>query len=92
MTISTDQLREEVHALAEEAFHLHLISGYGDGEYEGEYQIVYKGKPRHLPLERAKAFLINLMQPEMKSFNQFRLGLMLMMESYRRGSKGYRPQ
>lgn len=86
MTISTDTLREEVHALAEEAFHLHLISGYGDGEYEGEYQIVYKGKPRHLPLERARIFLVNLMQPEVKSFNQFRLSFMLLMESYRRRS------
>lgn len=85
-TSTENQLREEVHALAEEAFHLHLISGYGDGEYDGEYQIVYKGKPRHLPLERAKTFLINLMQPEVKSFNQFRLGWMLLMESYRRRS------
>ncbi|GAP97929.1 hypothetical protein [Leptolyngbya sp. NIES-2104] len=85
-TSTENQLREEVHALAEEAFHLHLISGYGDGEYDGEYQIVYKGKPRHLPLERAKAFLINLMQPEVKSFNQFRLGWMLLLESYRRRS------
>lgn len=85
-TSTEDQLREEVHTLAEEAFHLHLISGYGDGEYEGEYQIVYKGKPRHLPLERAKAFLVNLLQPEMKNFNQFRLGWMLLLESYRRRS------
>ncbi|MGG6267741.1 hypothetical protein ACQ4M3_12590 [Leptolyngbya sp. AN03gr2] len=85
-TSTENQLREEVHTLAEEAFHLHLISGYGDGEYEGEYQIVYKGKPRHLPLDRAKAFLINLLQPEMKSFNQFRLGWMLLLESYRRRS------
>lgn len=89
-TSTENQLREEVHALAEEAFHLHLISGYGDGEYDGEYQIVYKGKPRHLPLERAKAFLMNLMQPEVKSFNQFRLGWMLLLESYRRRSNSSR--
>jgi hypothetical protein len=88
MTASTNDLRAEVHALAEEAFHLHLISGYGDGEYEGEYQIVYKGKPRHLPLERAKAFLTHLMQPEIQSFNQLRLGFMLLVESYRRRSGG----
>jgi len=89
MTISTNPLREEVHSLAEEAFHLHLISGYGDGEYDGEYQIVYKGKPRHLPLERAKAFLVNLMHPEPPTFNQFRLGFMLLIESYRRRSNSY---
>lgn len=83
-------LREEVHTLAEEAFHLHLISGYGDGEYDNEYQIVYKGKPRHLPLERAKAFLTDLIQPEVKSFNQFRLGWMLLLESYRRRSRDSR--
>ncbi len=89
MNTSTSDLREEVHALAEEAFHLHLISGYGDGEYDGEYQIVYKGKPRHLPLDRAKAFLVNLIQPDANSFNQLRLSFMLLIESYRRRSKGY---
>ncbi|MBN8561658.1 hypothetical protein Q2T42_14295 [Leptolyngbya boryana CZ1] len=83
-------LREEVHTLAEEAFHLHLISGYGDGEYDNEYQIVYKGKPRHLPLERAKAFLIDLIQPEVKSFTQLRLAWMLLLESYRRRSRDSR--
>lgn len=83
-------LREEVHTLAEEAFHLHLISGYGDGEYDDEYQIVYKGKPRHLPLERAKAFLTDLVQPEIKNFNQFRIGWMLLIESYRRRSRNQR--
>lgn len=80
-------LREEVHTLAEEAFHLHLISGYGDGEYDGEYQIVYKGKPRHLPLERARTFLIELLQPEVNSFTQFRIGWTLLLESYRRRTK-----
>jgi hypothetical protein len=55
-------LREEVHHLAEDAFHRHLISGYGDGENPDEYQIVYKGKPRHLPLDRARSFLIDLIE------------------------------
>jgi hypothetical protein len=53
-------LRDEVRQLAEEAFHLKLISGYGDGADVNEYQIVYQGKPRHLPLEQARFFLINL--------------------------------
>lgn len=53
-------LREEVHELAREAFHRTLISGYGDSEYPQEYQIVYQGKPRHLPLEKARAFLKQL--------------------------------
>jgi len=42
-------LRDELEKLAEEAFHRKLISGYGDGQYSDEYQIVFKGKPRHLP-------------------------------------------
>lgn len=53
-------LREEVRLLAEEAFHRKLISGYGDGPTKNEYQIVIKGKPRHLPLKRARTFLDNL--------------------------------
>ena len=53
-------LRDEVRQLAEEAFHRKLISGYGDGPDSDEYQIVYNGKPRHLPLERARAFLDKL--------------------------------
>lgn len=53
-------LRDEVHQLAEEAFHLKLISGYGDGQNSNEYQIVWNGKPRHLPLERARSLLSNL--------------------------------
>lgn len=62
MTITKNaDLREEVHKLAEDAFHQQLISGYGDGEFEGEYQIVYKGKPRHVPLERARSFLVDLL-------------------------------
>ena len=53
-------LRNEVEKLAEEAFHRKLISGYGDGPNTNEYQIVFKGKPRHLPLEQARSFLGNL--------------------------------
>lgn len=53
-------LRSEVQQLAEEAFHRKLISGYGDGPDTDEYQIVFKGKPRHLPLEHARSFLNNL--------------------------------
>ncbi|MBW4617673.1 MAG: hypothetical protein KME21_31680 [Desmonostoc vinosum HA7617-LM4] len=54
-------LRDEVQKLAEEAFHSKLISGYGDGPDAEEYQIVYQGKPRHLPLEQARLFLTNLL-------------------------------
>ncbi|MBD1807294.1 MAG: hypothetical protein KME25_19635 [Symplocastrum torsivum CPER-KK1] len=61
MTSTKAQLRTEVRKLAEEAFHLKLISGYGDGQYSDEYQIVYNGKPKHFPLERARLFLRNLM-------------------------------
>ena len=55
-------LREAVNHLAEEAFRQDLISGYGDGEREDEYQIVYQGKPRHLPLKRAWIFLSRLIR------------------------------
>lgn len=55
-------LKDEVEKLAEEAFHLKLISGYGDGPDAKEYQIVFKGKPRHFPLEDARAFLHNLLK------------------------------
>ncbi len=54
-------LRNEVEKLAEEAFHRKLISGYGDGPDSNEYQVVFKGKPRHLPLEHARSFLSNLL-------------------------------
>lgn len=50
-------IREEVHLLAEEAFHRKLISGYGDGPDSNEYQIVCEGKPRHFNLEYARSFL-----------------------------------
>ncbi len=59
---ATRTLRAEVHNLAKTAFHRHLISGYGDSEYPDEYQIVHEGKPRHLPLSRARAFLARLLQ------------------------------
>ncbi len=54
-------LRDEVRQLADEAFHRKLISGHGDGEDINQYQIVYQGKPRHIPLEQARFFLINLL-------------------------------
>lgn len=54
-------LRDEVRQLAEEAFHRKLISGYGDGSNNNEYQIVFKGKPRHLPLAQARTFLDKLL-------------------------------
>lgn len=53
-------LREEVHQLAEKAFHQKLISGFGESEYSYEYQIIYQGKPRHFSLEYAQAFLKSL--------------------------------
>ncbi|HEY9819349.1 MAG TPA: hypothetical protein V6D35_01040 [Candidatus Sericytochromatia bacterium] len=53
-------LRSEVRELAETAFHQKLISGYGDGQYSDKYQIVYKGKPKHFTLERARFILKNL--------------------------------
>jgi hypothetical protein len=62
ITQNNAALRDEVNKLAEYAFHRHLISGYGDGEYAEEYQIVYQGKPRHLPLQKARSFLLRLMQ------------------------------
>jgi len=54
-------LRYEVHRLAEQAFHHHLISGYGDGEYPDKYQILYQGKPRHFSLKEAYYFLNELL-------------------------------
>lgn len=56
------ELRDEIKELAEKAFHLKLIAGYGDGSDNHEYQIVYEGKPRHLPLERARDFLNDLIE------------------------------
>jgi hypothetical protein len=54
-------LRKEVTELAEQAFHSKLISGYGDGPDSDEFQIVFQGKPRHLPLEEARSFLVDLL-------------------------------
>ncbi len=56
------RLKEEVETLAAEAFHQHLISGYGDGEYPDEYQIVIQGRPKHFTLEYARSFLANLIE------------------------------
>jgi hypothetical protein len=63
MNSTQPALRDEVRQLAEEAFHRKLISGHGDGADINEYQIVYQGKPRHLPLEQARFFLMNLLHP-----------------------------
>lgn len=60
MNATTAEIRHEVRQLAEAAFHLKLISGYGDGPDTNEYQIVYQGKPKHLPLERARSLLGSL--------------------------------
>lgn len=61
MTTVKADLKKEVQHLAEEAFHRKLISGYGDGPDSNEYQIVFQGKPRHLPLEYAHSFLSDLL-------------------------------
>jgi hypothetical protein len=60
MNVTQSELRDEVRLLAEEAFDRNLISGYGDGQNNQEFQIVFKGKPRHLSLERARSFLVKL--------------------------------
>lgn len=63
---SQASLKNEIEQLAEEAFHRHLISGYGKGESSNEFQIVYEGKPRHFTLEYARSFLhqlINCKEP-----------------------------
>jgi hypothetical protein len=57
----TAALRAEVHRLAEEAFSKHLITGYGDGQDAGEYQIHLEGKPRQLSLESARQLLRRLL-------------------------------
>ncbi|MFB2967803.1 hypothetical protein ACE1CD_02420 [Aerosakkonema sp. BLCC-F183] len=62
MNITKADLRDEVRELAEEAFHRKLISGYGDGQDSNEYQIVYQGKPKHFPLEKARSLLRNLIR------------------------------
>lgn len=60
-------LRDEVRRLADEAFHHKLISGYGDGEFSDEFQIVFQGKPRHYPLDEARVFLTRLLESEVSN-------------------------
>jgi hypothetical protein len=60
MNTTVVNLRTEVRQLAEEAFHHRLISGYGDGQNNNEFQIVLEGKPRHFSLKEAIYFLRNL--------------------------------
>ncbi|MDX2239696.1 MAG: hypothetical protein NW224_03330 [Leptolyngbyaceae cyanobacterium bins.302] len=60
LILERNALRDAIHRLAEDAFHRHLISGHGDGEYADKYQIVYQGKPRHFSLSEAHRFLQNL--------------------------------
>jgi hypothetical protein len=54
-------LRLEVHRLADRAFRYHFISGYGEVENSGEYQIIYKGNPQYLALPHARTFLLKIM-------------------------------
>jgi hypothetical protein len=56
-----DTLQMEVHRLADRAFRYHFISGYGEIENSGEYQIIYKGKPQYLALQNARTFLLKIM-------------------------------
>jgi hypothetical protein len=60
MSTTKTELRGEVRQLADRAFHLKLISGYGDGQDSDEFQIVYQGKPKHFSLERARLILNDL--------------------------------
>jgi hypothetical protein len=60
MSTTKTELRCEVRQLADKAFHLRLISGYGDGQDSDEFQIVYQGKPKHFRLERARLILNDL--------------------------------
>lgn len=65
-------LKKEVQDLAEEAFHRKLISGYGDGPDNNEYQIVFQGKPRHLSLEYARSFLTDLLlDRQVENYSEF---------------------
>lgn len=69
MYLTNSDLRNQVETLAEMAFHRQLISGYGDGEYEGKYQIMYQGKPRHFPLMTAYFFLSSLLEQHQAGFH-----------------------
>ncbi|MBD2017932.1 hypothetical protein H6F96_28725 [Microcoleus sp. FACHB-53] len=71
MNSTKTSLRDEVRELAEQAFHLKLISGYGDGQYSDEYQIVANGKPKHFPLERARLLLENLIASQQHNHYSF---------------------
>lgn len=62
MNTSISNFRDEVHQLAQKAFHSRLISGYGDSEYADKYQIIYQGKPRHIGLKSAYVLLSRLIQ------------------------------
>ncbi|MBE9127165.1 MULTISPECIES: hypothetical protein [unclassified Coleofasciculus] len=55
-------LEDEVRQLAEQAYHLHLISGYGEGPERGEYQLVCQGKPKHFSYEEARSLLKNMLK------------------------------
>lgn len=72
MNTTKTALRDEVRKLAEEAFHLKLISGYGDGQDSDEYQIVSNGKPKHFPLERARLLLRNLLANQQANHYSYR--------------------
>lgn len=61
MSATKTELRSEVRQLADKAFHLKLISGYGDGQDSDEFQIVYQGKPKQFSLERARLILNDLL-------------------------------
>ena len=62
--MNTDEavLRDEIRRLADEAFHRKLISGFGDGPDNSEFQIVIDGKPRHLPLDEARSVLNEMLR------------------------------
>lgn len=60
MNSTQSLLRDEVQLLAQEAFNRNLISGYGDGADDREFQIVLQGKPKHFTLEDARSLLVEL--------------------------------
>lgn len=70
MNSTTTDLRHEVRHLAEEAFQLKLISGYGDSEYGDKYQIVCDGRPKHFSLERS-LFILSSLITNSRTHNEF---------------------
>ncbi|MBV6624497.1 MAG: hypothetical protein KI793_16415 [Rivularia sp. (in: Bacteria)] len=62
MSTNKAVLRDEIRRLADEAFHRKLISGFGDGPDNSEFQIVIEGKPRHLPLDEARVTLNKILR------------------------------